>query len=162
MPAGLEEFYAQELDWGSCANLATSEDLKFYRSASLQCADLTVPLSYADPTGQTITLKVLRKPATQTEQRIGRWSSIPAGRARPGWRYAGVSAPTASAAELNKSFDLVGFDPRGVGSSVPEIRCQTDAERDAARGLSPRTRTQAEVDAANAVCRAVRPGLRQP
>ena len=51
VPAGLEKFYSQELDWGSCAKLATSDDNKFYRSASLQCADLTVPLAYDDPTG---------------------------------------------------------------------------------------------------------------
>src|SRR5699024_614153 len=54
---------------------------------------------------------------------------------------------------LNASFDLVGFDPRGVGSSEPQIACQTDAERDADRaknwpGFMP-TSTPAQVQAAN-------------
>jgi len=151
VPAGLEEFYSQELDWGSCAKLATSDDLKFYRSASLQCADLTVPLSYDDPTGATVTLKVLRKPATETAQRIGSVITNPGGPGGSGVENAGVIGAYGVAADLNKKFDLVGFDPRGVGSSVPEIRCQTDAERDAAREFVARTRTQAEVDQANAV-----------
>ena len=47
--------------------------------------------------------------------------------------------------ELNDQFDIVGFDPRGVGASVPAVRCQTDAERDATRatrssGPAPRRR----------------------
>ena len=151
MPAGLEEFYAQELDWGSCAKLATSEDLKFYRSASLQCADLTVPLSYDDPTGATITLKVLRKPATQTgaADRVGDHQSRWAGGS--GVEYAGALGAYGVAAELNRSFDFVGFDPRGVASSVPAVRCQTDKERDETRATTARTRTQQDVDAANAL-----------
>jgi pimeloyl-ACP methyl ester carboxylesterase len=34
---------------------------------------------------------------------------------------------------LAERFDFVGFDPRGVGSSEPTVRCLTDAERDAER-----------------------------
>ena len=46
----------------------------------------------------------------------------------------------AGARALNERFDLVGFDPRGVGSSRPEIGCQTDAERDEQRATTARTR----------------------
>ena len=35
--------------------------------------------------------------------------------------------------EISRSFDLVGFDPRGVGHSTPALRCRTDAEFDAFR-----------------------------
>ena len=35
--------------------------------------------------------------------------------------------------EIPRRFDLVGFDPRGVGHSTPELRCRTDAEFDAYR-----------------------------
>jgi pimeloyl-ACP methyl ester carboxylesterase len=60
--------------------------------------------------------------------------------------------------DLNERLDLVGFDPRGVGSSVPEIRCQTDAERDAARLQRLRTRDQADVDAGNALAKSIADG----
>ena len=52
--------------------------------------------------------------------------------------------------ELRTRFDLVGFDPRGIGSSVPLIKCQTDAELDATRAQTVRSNTPAAVAAANA------------
>ncbi len=158
VPAGLERYYGQQLDWGSCAELATSEETTFYRSASLQCADLTVPLVYDEPDGETISVKVLRKPATDQAQRIGSVITNPGGPGGSGVEFAGQFGAYGIAAELNKRFDFVGFDPRGVGSSTPEIRCQTDAERDAARAVTLRTRTQAEVDAANAEAKKIAEG----
>lgn len=151
IPAGLETFYRQELDWGSCADLVTSEETKFYAAASLQCADLTVPLSYDDPTGPTITLKVLRKQATDPANRIGSVVTNPGGPGGSGVEFAGSYAAFGLAKDLNTRFDVVGFDPRGVGSSTPEIRCQTDAERDATRAAQVRTRTPAEVAAVEAL-----------
>jgi pimeloyl-ACP methyl ester carboxylesterase len=150
IPAGLEEFYQQQLDWGSCADLVTSDDTKFYRSASLQCADLTVPLSYDDPAGPTIQLKVLRKKATDQANRIGSVIVNPGGPGGSGVDIAGSYAGYGLTGSVNRQFDFVGFDPRGVNASVPEIRCQTDAERDATRATTPRTRTPEEIAAANA------------
>jgi pimeloyl-ACP methyl ester carboxylesterase len=157
-PAGLETFYNQELDWGSCAALATTEATKFYKSASLQCADLTVPLVYDDPAGTTITIKVLRKPATNQGDRIGSVVMDPGGPGGSGVELAGSFGAYGIGTDLNKQLDLVGFDPRGVGSSVPEIRCQTDEERDAARLQTLRTRDQADLDAANALAKSIAEG----
>jgi len=156
--AGLETFYDQDLDWGSCADLATTDDKKFFKSASLQCADLTVPLAYDDPTGTPITIKVLRKPATDQNNRIGSVVMDPGGPGGSGVELAGSFGAYGIGTDLNERFDLVGFDPRGVGSSVPEIRCQTDAERDAARLQTLRTRDQADVDAANALAKSIAEG----
>lgn len=150
VPAGLERYYGQQLDWGSCAELATSEETKFYRSASLQCADLAVPLVYDEPGGETISVKVIRKPATDQAHRIGSVITNPGGPGGSGVENAAQLAGSKPAAELNKRFDFVGFDPRGVAFSTPEIRCLTDEQRDAARAKTPRTRTEAEVAAADA------------
>lgn len=62
----------------------------------------------------------------------------------------GGQATPAIAAELNKRFDLIGFDPRGVGSSLPAVKCETDKEIDGQRTIVPRSRNSADVDAANA------------
>lgn len=160
-PAGLAEYYEQEMDWGSCAELATSEETKFFRAPSLQCADLTVPLSYDDPTGPTMTLKVLRKPATDPADRIGSVVVNPGGPGASGVEVAGTYAAFGLARAVNERFDFVGFDPRGVGSSWPPIQCQTDEERDAGRATTTRTRTPQEIDAANALAQRLAQGCAQ-
>lgn len=154
VPAGLERFYGQQLDWGACTDFATSGDqARYYRSSTLQCARLTVPLSYDDPSGPTITLGVLRSPATDTASRIGSLMFNPGGPGASGIDIVAqlVAYGVSSVKELHRTFDLVGFDPRGVGSSDPAIRCRTDAERDADRATTQRTRTPQEVAAANAL-----------
>ena len=111
---------------------------------------------------------VLRKVATDQDARIGSVVFDPGGPGGSGMdNVAYAVAPPAPPAdgqqpdptaietqkyvdELNSSFDLVGFDPRGVGASLPTVQCQTNAERDASRAKSVRTRNQADVDAANA------------
>lgn len=153
VPAGLEEFYGQQLDWGSCRDFATSSDqLSYFRSASLQCARLTVPLSYDDPTGPAIDLAVLRSPAADDSRRIGSLMFNPGGPGGSGIDLVAqlVGAGVTPVRELNRSFDLVGFDPRGVGASSPAIRCRTDAQRDADRATVQRTRTPQEIAAINA------------
>lgn len=153
VPAGLEQFYGQRLDWGSCRDFAPpGQSGSYYRSSSLQCAYLTVPLSYDDPGGATIRLAVLRSPATDVSSRIGSLMFNPGGPGASGTDLVAqlVGYGVSSVADLRRDFDLVGFDPRGVGASVPAIRCRTDAQRDADRAVTQRTRTPQEIAAANA------------
>ena len=150
IPAGLDKFYRQQLSWGGCADYATTDDDRgYYADRALECARLTVPLAYDKPDGPTITIAVLRKVATDKAQRIGSVLFNPGG---PGASGASLVAQLASygiADVLNERFDLVGFDPRGVGASQPVVTCLTGPERDAERAQSVRTRTAAEVQAAN-------------
>jgi pimeloyl-ACP methyl ester carboxylesterase len=104
---------ASTLSWHAC-----SDSL-----AGMQCASLRVPLNYADPGGRTITLALSMVPATAPEsQRQGVLLVNPGGPGAPGLSLAG-----AVAAGLNPrvaaEYDIVGFDPRGVGSSVPALSC---------------------------------------
>ncbi|MER7772844.1 alpha/beta hydrolase [Kitasatospora sp. NPDC096140] len=89
-----------------------------------QCATVTVPLDYRDPHGEQITLAVSRIPAARPDQRHGVLLTIPGG---PGG--SGLNVPSNAAKRLPQSvldrFDLVGFDPRGVGRSTP-VSCGLD------------------------------------
>ncbi|HKS43744.1 MAG TPA: alpha/beta hydrolase [Amycolatopsis sp.] len=134
VPAGLEKFYSQPLFWGDCAPYATSDDAKSaFGSQDLRCARLTVPVDYAKPAGDTITLGLLRRKAGDPASRIGALVVNPGGPGASGMVAAAGLAGRTAQTDLGRRFDLVGFDPRGVGASEPEITCLTDAERDADR-----------------------------
>jgi pimeloyl-ACP methyl ester carboxylesterase len=87
----------------------------------LQCARVRVPLDWARPGLGTISLAVVRYLASRPGQRIG---SLFVNYGGPG--VAGVPAVKAGGAELDKlgdgRFDVVGWDPRGVGEST-QVRC---------------------------------------
>jgi pimeloyl-ACP methyl ester carboxylesterase len=134
VPAGLERFYGQPLSWGGCADFAaTPDDKSAFATPGLQCTYLEVPLSYADPNGRTIKLGLLRRPASDPSQRIGSLLINPGGPGASGMGTAASLAGRVAGNDLGRRFDLVGFDPRGIGASKPQIRCLTPAERDAER-----------------------------
>ncbi len=84
------------------------------------CGSIQVPLDYAHPSAGTIDIAMNRKPATTPSQRIGSLLINPGGPGASGIDWLAASAP--AFAILNKRFDLVGFDPRGIGRSAP-VRC---------------------------------------
>ena len=90
-----------------------------------------MPLDYAAPDGPAITVGLLRYKAAKS--RIGSLVVDPGGPGGWGTAAAASLAKTPAAAPLLDRFDLVGFDPRGVGTSEPRITCRTDAEQDADR-----------------------------
>src|SRR5437763_13335515 len=109
VPAGLEKFYGQPLSWGECAPYATSPDAKSaFSSVALQCARLTVPLDYTKPTGDTITIGVLRRKASDTANRIGALVVNPGGPGASGMAAAANLASQVSGNDLGRRLDLVG------------------------------------------------------
>ncbi|MDR7300807.1 pimeloyl-ACP methyl ester carboxylesterase [Haloactinomyces albus] len=134
VPPDLKEYYGQSLTWGPCAEYATTgRSRAAFRNRSIECARLTVPMDYSAPQGKTITLGVLRKPAGDPAHRIGSLVVNPGGPGASGMLMAAGLAGAVSNTELGARFDLVGFDPRGIGASEPQVDCLTDAERDAER-----------------------------
>lgn len=132
VPQGLERFYSQSLDWGACDSYATSENARAaFQADGLECARLTVPLNYSEPGGTTITIGVLRQRASG--ERIGSLVLNPGGPGASGMTAAASMAPSVASRPLGQRFDIVGFDPRGIGASEPAVRCLTGAERDADR-----------------------------
>ena len=89
----------------------------------MQCASLSVPLNYADPGGRKITIALSMVAATAPKSKQqGVMLVNPGGPGAPGrglaQAVASVLSPTVAA-----EYDIVGFDPRGVGGSVPELSC---------------------------------------
>ncbi|MXM64053.1 alpha/beta fold hydrolase [Streptomyces sp. HUCO-GS316] len=89
---------------------------------TLQCASLKVPLDHANPQGRKITLALSRVPHT-AEKYQGPLLVNPGGPGGSGLTLAGFvasSLPKAVAAQ----YDVIGFDPRGVGASQPALDCK--------------------------------------
>ncbi len=122
----LAKFYQQELVWSDCGDN--------------QCAKLTVPIDYAHPEGATVRLSVLRVPTTKPSRRLGSLVVNPGGPGGSGVFYAaGADFPD----RIRAAYDIVGFDPRGVGTSAP-VKCLTDRELDRFLGGDPTPDTAVE------------------
>jgi pimeloyl-ACP methyl ester carboxylesterase len=123
---------------------------------SFECASFAVPLSYASSAGGTLDLAVVRKKATGPGARIGSLVVNPGG---PGESAVGYleRAYAGLPGAVRARFDLVAFDPRGVGRSAP-VRCGTTAQLDAYFHLDPQPDTPAELTAYVAADRALAQG----
>jgi pimeloyl-ACP methyl ester carboxylesterase len=112
--------------WGGCERFISDSYLP-----TAQCTTVPVPVDAADPVGAQANLAVIRIPADG--QRIGVLLMNPGGPGASAVDSVAGLAESLSDSPIAEHFDLVGFDPRGVGHSTPELRCRTDAERDAWR-----------------------------
>ena len=134
MPKGLESFYGQKVEWYDC--VATAGVEKSADRTGFQCAKVKVPLDYSQPGGQTIEIAMKKHLATGSV-RQGTLFVNPGG---PG--YSGVdmveSNETQFSPTLNQAYDIIGFDPRGVGSSTA-ITCTSDTEVTAMAEAAPVT-----------------------
>ncbi|GAB7105579.1 alpha/beta hydrolase [Streptomyces phaeofaciens JCM 4814] len=104
---------AAEPAWKACATADRP---------TLQCASLKVPLDHADPGGEQITLALSRVPHTaKTSQ--GPLLVNPGGPGGRGLSLAGFVASALPEAVASQ-YDIIGFDPRGVGASTPALDCR--------------------------------------
>ena len=123
-PSGLitlAKFYTQDLSWSDCG--------------PNQCARLRVPIDYSHPEGDTLKLAVLKVAAKGPSTRIGSLVVNPGGPGGSGVAYARAADVIVTSA-VRAAYDIVGFDPRGVGSSSP-IKCLNDRELDSFLGGDP-------------------------
>lgn len=105
--ADLSRFYDQKVKWSKCEGMEAPKDLR--------CGKVTVPLDYARPSSGTLDLALARYRATGESR-----GSVLLNFGGPGG--AGVGELAASGDEfmgLAKGYDVVSFDPRGVGRSSP-------------------------------------------
>ncbi|CAN5443010.1 alpha/beta hydrolase [soil metagenome] len=123
---GPEEPTATALEWGPCDDWVDTTDLP-----TAECTTVPVPVNWSDasnPEASQAELAVLRVPATG--EKIGTLISNPGGPGVSAVEVMSRFAPVLQDTEMGERFDLVAFDPRGVGFSTPEFRCLTDAELD--------------------------------
>ncbi|MFH5232812.1 alpha/beta hydrolase [Antrihabitans spumae] len=112
------------LTWGPCADgSAGAADVSAFR-----CSSAAVPLDYADPTAKSLQLAAIQHPATDPANRVGTLFFNPGG---PGGEGT-VQFPQwigAFPEELKARFDIVSWDPRGIGASTA-VQCfdSEDAE----------------------------------
>ncbi|MFF3731675.1 alpha/beta hydrolase [Streptomyces sp. NPDC002476] len=114
---GVGRYHRQHLAWGSCVTGPDDTAGRELDEAGAQCADVTVPLDYADPGGRTITVAMSRLKATDTRHRIG---AILLNNGGPGGTA--VESPPAVREvmkDVGARYDIIGFDPRFVGRSTP-------------------------------------------
>ncbi|MFI1018068.1 alpha/beta hydrolase [Streptomyces sp. NPDC020965] len=104
----LDRFTQQKLVWKRCAPDAP---------AALRCATVKVPLDYTRPSGKTLNMAISRIKATNPAKRHGVMLLNPGG---PGG--SGLWMPLYWPKEVAARYDMIGFDPRGVGASSP-VNC---------------------------------------
>jgi pimeloyl-ACP methyl ester carboxylesterase len=102
----------RDLAWGSCPATAAG-----HLDPRQECATLRVPLGYPDPAGARISLAISRIRTASSGARRGVLLLIPGGPGNPGVDLPSARVPRLSQAVLDR-YDLVGFDPRGVGRST--------------------------------------------
>ncbi|GHC66506.1 alpha/beta fold hydrolase [Streptomyces violaceochromogenes] len=129
-----EDVTRQELSWKACpapdeAQGGGASPSPLPDDGEWQCATMKAPLDWDDPKGDTIGLELIRVRTTGAEnERIG---SLIFNFGGPGG--SGVTSLPAFAEgyeKLRTRYDLVSFDPRGVGRSDPVI-CENDQQLDA-------------------------------
>ncbi|MFI0814545.1 alpha/beta hydrolase [Streptomyces sp. NPDC021098] len=140
----------QQPRWKECEAPTPRQGTGKAPGGDWQCAGLTVPLDWTKPGGETIDLAMIRAKATKPEKRIG---SLVFNFGGPGG--SGVSSLPAFGGDyqnLRTRYDLVSFDPRGVGESEG-VTCRSDKEIDAADAVDGTPDDAAEIKAATADAR---------
>ncbi|MFB7919426.1 alpha/beta hydrolase [Streptomyces sp. NPDC056061] len=116
---GLDPYVKQKPRWKRCGADSPAE---------FECATIKVPLDYRDPGGKRIDLAISRIRSTAPDKRRGVLFSNPGG---PGGQ--GLYMPLAMQEQLpeaaRQQYDLIGFDPRGVGLSSP-VSCGMEPEEE--------------------------------
>lgn len=111
--AGAASWTPPAPDWGPCENPRL-------QNVGAECGMLTVPLDWSRPKGRKIQIAVSRKLATDPDRK-GMLAANPGGPGGSGLIYPVLAGAIPNG--VGNKYDWYGFDPRGVGSSVPALSC---------------------------------------
>ncbi len=111
VPAGFEAIYQQQVFWNDCGE-----------SPGFDCTTVSAPVDWSDPESDRIQLAVVRQESTNTTK--GSLLTNPGGPGGSGFDF--VSFGYAVSPAVRADYDVIGWDPRGVGRST-RVTCFTDA-----------------------------------
>jgi len=115
VPAAVAPYYHQSLDWKNCGK-------------SQQCATAIAPMDWDHPSKATdISLALTR--ASASGSRLGSLFVNPGGPGASGYDLVHDDLDFAASKALQKRYDVIGWDPRGVGRSTP-VTCYDDKKLD--------------------------------
>ena len=115
--AELQPFYSQTLTWKPC------------QSDGMTCTTVTTPIDWAKPSAGSAKLAVIRH-ATTSADRVGSLLINPGGPGGSGFDAVAQSLDYLTDAALRTAYDVVGWDPRGIGRSTP-VTCLDGPAMDA-------------------------------
>lgn len=101
-----------KINWTKC----------FQEYGRFECGTVQVPLDYGNPDEAAISIAVIRLPASDQAKKIGSLFLNPGGPGGSGIDFAVMVASFIYTPEVRERFDIVGFDPRGIGRSTG-LRC---------------------------------------
>lgn len=145
-PSGATPPTVASIDFGSCDSVINVDAVPTPDGVTISCGQLSVPLDYSKPTGKKITIEVFRARLDGSKQQPLLLN--PGGPGGSGIELAANLMSTLKGT-LMKTYDLIGFDPRGVGLSTP-IKCISDAEKDSINDTNNNVLTAAGFAAAKA------------
>ncbi|WP_210589227.1 alpha/beta hydrolase [Streptomyces sp. GESEQ-35] len=125
--------------WGPC-----SEKPEKAASSRLECSTLEVPLDYRDPDGRQIEIAISRLASENPSRRRGVLLTDPGGPGITGLGFPAVLAASGLPQNVLDSYDVIGFDPRGVGRSTP-VTCDLTPDQQARGNVPPYAHTAADV-----------------
>ncbi|MFD5703368.1 alpha/beta hydrolase [Streptomyces lasiicapitis] len=123
--ADLRRFYTQKIKWAACKPDVQNLPENITKDKDVSCGKVTVPLDYAKPGRGTLGLAMMKIKASGDKR-----GSLLVNFGGPGGAgVAGLAGAKKDFGYVGKGYDVVGFDPRGVGLSDP-VSCGGEPEED--------------------------------
>jgi len=136
-----------EISWEDCTdNVVEAVGGELDRPLTFECGTTRVPKDYDNPTEGEYELFLLRGVSAEQSERIGSLLVNPGGPGGSGVNTA-IDLALRLPLEVLARFDIVGFDPRGVGFSDP-VECISDSFKEEVNAAEPTPRTAEEIDGA--------------
>jgi pimeloyl-ACP methyl ester carboxylesterase len=141
------------VSWKPCDDVARQMLRQLAPDTEYSCGSVLVPQDWNNrDDGKTFEVALMRVHSTHQFRRIGSLLVNPGGPGASGVQlaaYLSLELPD----EILQRFDIVGFDPRGVGNSTPAVKCFTDTDLDASFGVDPDPASQSQFDALTSLWR---------